>query len=394
MSASVKYWVLRGTALLISLCISSGFAAAAGGSHYIVTNDDIPSFFPTSVTFYTVAAGGVLTQAAQVFTGGFGIDGGYFGSNRVVVLDDASQQCVYASQAATGNVVGIVISTLEVGGTASGSATDTGLSNGIGLAMNAQYLYASFSDSNTIGTFQVQSGCSLMFVNDVKVGGLQGGIIEGMAVHGNILVATYGDGSIESFDISVGTPVSNGDKQNSTAYVKSQGSVYPTGVDISKNGKFALFGDTATSTVVEVSSISAGKLGKTVPFQLSKAINSSNILLSPDDTLLYVSNTQGDQVSAAFFNGETGDLTPGCASNKLRGYSSSWSYLASLALATTTGTGDLIYVAEFGSPSSIGMIRVNSSGGKCVLKETSDSPVTDSNSNGLLSIGAFPPRSF
>ena len=71
-----------------------------------------------------------------------------------------------------------------------------------------------------------------------------------------------------------------------------------------------------------------------------------------------------------------------------------WSYTASLAFEQTTGTGGMVYVAEFGAPSSIGEIEVTSSGGKCTLTESSKSPIADPNSPGLLSIGAFPPRPF
>ena len=49
-----------------------------------------------------------------------------------------------------------------------------------------------------------------------------------------------------------------------------------------------------------------------------------------------------------------------------------------------------MYVAEFGAPSSIAMIEVQSAGGKCALKELPNSPVADPNSSGLLSIGVFP----
>ncbi len=145
-----------------------------------------------------------------------------------------------------------------------GSTTDDGSANGIGLAMNQKYLYAGYTTSNTIGTFKVQPGCSLKFGNDISVAGLQGGAIEGMALHGNIMVVTYGDGSIESFNVSAGTPVSNGDLQNSTAFRKSQGATYPTSVEITQDGHFAVFGDTSSSTVVEVSDISSGKLSPTI----------------------------------------------------------------------------------------------------------------------------------
>jgi lactonase family protein with 7-bladed beta-propeller len=329
-----------------------------------------------------------------VQTGLSGIGGGYFAANRVVVLDSGSDECVYASNATSGEIVGIDVSSLEVGGSAYGSTTDTGITNGVGLAMNSQYLYASFTDFSTIGTFQVQPGCSLTFVSDISVAGLHGGIISAMGIHGNMLITTYNDGSIESFNISSGTPVANGDRQNSTAYLKSQGATYPNGVDITKDGHFAIFGDTSMSTSVEVSDISTGKLTKTVAYDLSGTINSSNILLSPDETLLYISNTQGDRITAAFFNASTGALASGCTSGALKGYVSAWSYLASLGLETTTGTGEVLYVAEYGTTSGIAMLQVTSTGGACSLAELSTSPVADPNSPGLLSIGTFPPRGF
>jgi 6-phosphogluconolactonase (cycloisomerase 2 family) len=389
MKMSVKTWLLR---VAVVLVVANGFAKNAGKPHYLVTNDDVPPRLSSGVTFYTVGADGVLTMKGQVLTDGVGIGGGYFAANRVNVLDSGNAECVYASEATSADVVGIVVKTLRLGGRARGSTTDTGSSNGIGLAMNAQYLYASFTDSSTIGTFQVKPGCKISFIGDLTVGGLHGGVIDGMAVHGNMLVGTYGDGSIESFNISAGMPVSNGDLQDSTG--SHGGNTYPSGIDITSDGHFAIFGDTSTSTVVEVSDISSGKLGPTVVYRLGKGISSSNILLSPDETLLYISNTQGDKITAAFFDKSTGKLSKGCSSGNLKGYVTDWSYLAGLALEKTTGTGGMVYVAEFGAPSSIGMIKVKSAGGKCTLKELPSSPVSDPNSPGLLSIGSFPPRPF
>jgi 6-phosphogluconolactonase (cycloisomerase 2 family) len=387
-----KFCLPPGTAVLIWVLFSGVFAAAAPQPHYLVTNDDVP--FGNGVTFYTVASNGLITLKEQVLTGGWGIGSGFFGANRIAVLKTGSEECIYASDAGTGDIAGIDVSTLQVGGLAFGSTTDAGTSNGIGLVLNSTYLYASFTDSNTIGTFTVQPGCSLTFLNDISVAGLQGGVINGMALHGKILVATYGDGSIESFDVSTGSPISNGDRQNSSAYLKSQGATYPNSVEITKDGQYAIFGDTSTATVVEVSNISSGKLGKTTVYSQRAPSNSSNILLSPDETLLYVSNTQGDTVSALFFNASTGKVSPGCASGKLRGYSRDWSYVSSLALKTNTGTGGVVYAAEFGSSNSIAMLQVTSTGGKCSLKEASSSPIADPNSPGLLSINNFPPRSF
>jgi 6-phosphogluconolactonase (cycloisomerase 2 family) len=386
--------LLRMTVVLVGLCVASGFAAAAGKPHYIVTNDDVPPINPTSVSFYTVGSNGLLTLKAKLPTGGIGIGGGYFAENRLNILDSGNQECVYAAEAESGDIVGVLVRTLTLGGTANGSPKDSGTTNGIGLAMNSQYLYASFTDYSTIGTFKVLPGCKLKFVGDISVIGLQGGTIDGMVIRGNMMVASYGDGSIESFNISGGVPVSNGDEQNSTASHDGTSNTYPNGIDITQDGHFAVFGDTSPLTVVEVSDISSGKLTPTVVYHLGNGINSSTILLSPDETLLYISNNQGDRITAAFFDKATGKLSKGCASNSLKGYVKDWSYLGALALENTTGTGGMVYVAEYGSPSSIAEIKVMSTGTSCTLEELPKSPVSDPNSPGLLSIGSFPPRPF
>ena len=380
--------------MLMVACMFSNLALAANATHYVVTNDDSTgNFIQNSVTFYSVSPSGELTFAKQVSIGVTGIGGGYFPSKRVVVLDSGSNQCVFATNAASGQIVGIDGS-LKVRTTVQGSPTDTGLSNGIGLALGSQYLYASFTDSSNIGTFQVGSDCALSFVGDVTTGGLQSGIIDAMAVHGDILVATYGDGSIESFNVSSGMPVSNGDKQNSTAAINAQGATYPSAIDITQDGHYAIFGDTSTSVSIEVSDISSGQLTTTRVYQSALSISSSNIMLSPDESLLYIVDTQGDRLSATFFNSATGTFSGGCTSGLISGYSQNWSYLAGLSLANNTGTGGEIYIAEFGNPASIAMVRVNSSGGHCSLAEAPGSPVADPNSPGLLSIASFPPRAF
>ncbi len=391
MKCCYRLWLLRLAALLCLAFPVRGMAAAAGSGPYLITNDDYP--FPTNgISFYSVGAGGTLKFQTPVELGGTGIGGGYFGENRLAVLNGTNDQCVYASEAATGDIVGVVVSTETVGGSATGSATDTGISNGIGLVMNTQYLYASFSDSSNIGTFAVEPGCTLSFLSDITVTGLASGTVNAMAIHGNLMIVSYTDGSVESFDISSGVPVSNGDKQNSNG--SKGGESYPNGIDITQDGHFAIFGDTSTSMQLEVSDISSGKLTPSVVYRFKGGINSSNVLLSPDETYLYISNTQSDAVTAVAFNNSTGVLTSGCTSGKLSGYVSAFSYLGSLALQQTTGNGGGVYVAEFGTTSGIGIVNLAVSGGVCTLSEASGSPKGDLYSAGLLSVGIFPPRSF
>jgi hypothetical protein len=382
------------TALLLGVCFLS-VSAVGGEAHYVITNDDVPPNLLNGISLFSIAADGQLTYQQSIRPGGFGIGGGYFGMDRVRVLDTAGVKCIYFSEANSGDIASIILPSGNVGAIVTGSSGDTGTSNGIGLALNSQYLYASFTDSNTIGTFQLQSNCGLTFVNDISVVGLQAGVIDAMAVHDSTLIATFGDGSIESFNIAGGTPVPNGDEQNSTAFTNSQGATYPSAVDITADGHFAIFGDTSTAATVEVSDISSGLLTTTVVYQSTAGISSSNIMLSPDESLLYVVSTQGDRLGAAFFDKNTGKLSGGCASGLLNGYVQNWSYLGGLTLATNTGTGEEAYIAEFGSPdSSIAEVRVSSMAGHCTLQEAPNSPAIDQYSSGLLSIATFPPRSF
>src|SRR5581483_3519718 len=305
------------------LCCFVAGSPLVAQTRYVVTNDDTGFPLPNGVSFFSEGSNGALTLQGQVNTHNWGIGGGYFGANRVVAANDGQEPCVFISQAVSGNIAGVLVNSLSLGGVVSGSTNDTGTSNGIGLAVQGDYLYASFTDSNTIGTFSIESGCNLTFLGDEQVSGLNGGIINAMATNGTLMVTTFTDGSIESFNIANGLPVSNNDEQLSTATVKSNDGTYANQVQITRNGHYAIFGDTSTGLVLEVSDLSSGQLSATKIFGSSKAISASNILLSPDETVLYAVNTQGDTVTAFWFNKYTGSLQYGCQSGPIRGQSQS-----------------------------------------------------------------------
>ena len=373
-------------AATIIFCLT-GASISFAQTRYVVTNDDIGFPLPNGASFFSEGANGALALQAQVNTHSWGIGGGYFGANRILSVSDGQQPCVYISQAVSGSIAGVTVNTLSLGGVASGSFTDTGQSNGIGLAAQGGYLYASFTDSNTIGTFSIQGGCSLTFINDTTVSGVNGGVINAMATNGALMIVTYTDGSMESFDISNGLPVSNGDAQLSTATLKTNSATYPNEIQITADSHYAIFGDTSTAVILEVSDISSGKLTPTKVYGSKKGISSSNILLSPDGTVLYVVDTQGDAVTAFAFEKNSGTLRYGCTSGPIRGQSASWSYLVHAALVSNSGNGGGVYLAEFGGTSGIALIHFNVANGTCTLQEDAASPFLDPNSTGLLSIG-------
>lgn len=379
-----------GTAVL---AFHAALVCAATSPHYLVTNDD--GLSANTATFYAIAADGSLSQKKIVKTGGTGIGGGLLADARVNLLHDKAQSCVYVSDGGSNDVAAIDVATLKRTGTFKAGDKDSGGFGGIGLASNQHYLYAGFDYSGTIATYKILKGCKLKFLEDVPSYGLNGGGPDGMAVHGSILVMTYEDGSVESFNIAKGVPVTNGDKMYSTA--SGQGDNRPAGVDITRDGKFAIFGDISGGTVIEVSDISSGKLTPTIVYTPGTGINSNNLELSPDESLLYISNSQGGTVTAANFDSTTGAVSEGCVSKTLRGFDQSWSLLGALALENNgVGTGSAIYVAEWGqnTGSGIGELRINANGSKCTLTERKASPFEDKHSPGLLSISSYPPRSF
>ncbi len=386
--------ILPAAAAVALVGIARLLAGAGAPMHFLVSNDDTGLVFPPStVTFYAVAADGSLTGPTRVSTAGNGIAGGYFGANRVLVAG-GPDSCIYASNAQSENIAGIDAHTRKLTATFHGSHADNRLArNGIGLAMSGRHLYAAFSGSGNIGAFQILPGCALQFVGDIHAQGLNGGMAEGMAIHDNLMVVAYGDGSIESFDIAGGTPVSNGDAQYSTGARDDRA---PDAVDITRDGRYAIFGDSSAGSAVEVSDISSGKLTPTAVYSLGAAWNSGSVRLSPDERVLYVSNSSAGRVTAAFFDKTTGKVRQGCTSSPLRGFYSKFTYVGGVATELATGSGGLLYVSEFGmgKRSFIGVLRFTPTATGCTLTETAGSPAAGSPGSALLSIGVYPPRPF
>jgi hypothetical protein len=125
---------------------------------------------------------------------------------------------------------------------------------------------------------------------------------------------------------------------------------------------------------------------------LGSGETSINVRLSPDETLLYLSEFSTGQVSAAFFDKTTGVLTFGCESPVLNGYRSQWVGTYTLQTKNTSGTGGVVYVAE--PDTDIGVVGVTASGGTCSFNEAAFSPVYEHHTISFESLAVFPPRAF
>lgn len=379
---------------------------------YIIVNQDQAYPYPNQVAILT--AGGTdtnptLTVQDQIYTGGYGSYGGFFGLPRVASAPDVNTNCVYVSNSGDNTVSALALNTLSFVGSYSGSLTDSGNPDGVGMAVNSSYLYAGYSASQTIGVFATSSGCGLTFLQDVPAAGQNGGGPTGIATNNNVLVVTYGDGSIQSFDVTHGIPVPNHDLQNSLGFAGPVGGLnsplgnIPNGVDISQDGRWAIFGDTSTLSLVEISSLFSlahTQLARTRPFYaLGTNVDAGDVHLSPDGTLLYAVNNESGTVTASFFNTATGLLTKGCTSPTLRNFNA-LPWYGQIVTRDTTGTGKVLYVVEQGRfvdeqgpPSAVGILTITVNGNTCSLAEAPGSPV-EVPLAGALSLGAYPPRPY
>jgi len=378
----------------------------------LIVNQDQGFPYPNQVA--VLLAGGTdtnptLTLTDQIYTGGFGSYGGFFGTPRVASAPDVNTNCVYVSNSGDNTISAMALNSLEFVGTFSGGVNDSGIPDGIGMAVSGNYLYAGYGDSQSIAIFSTSSGCGLTYLQSLPAPGKNGGSPTGIAVHNNILVVSYGDGSVQSFDVTHGIPVPNHDLQNSRGFagpvpgITSPLGNIPNGVDISQDGRWAIFGDTSTLSLVELSSLFSfahAQLNSTTPnYTLGNKVDAGNVHLSPDGTMLYMVNNESGTVTAAFFNSALGRLTKGCTSPPLTNFNF-LPWYGMIQTRDTTGTGKVLYVAEYGRfideqgpPSAIGILTITVNGNTCTLKEAPGSPV-EVPLTGTLSFGVYPPRPY
>jgi 6-phosphogluconolactonase (cycloisomerase 2 family) len=360
-----------------------GLAAVSfAASDQLITNDNVAESGGNSASFYRIGPNGRLTITATVKTGGTGTSSFKFVGD---VLHAQMKDCVYAGDAegptgvAPGDVAAIKQTTHKLAGTFRASQSDEG-SVGLAETPNGRYLFAAYTSSSNIASYRQVAGCKLKFLGEVNtVGGDVNTRIAGMRVapNGKYLITTYDypSRSIGSWKINAnGSLTFVGYEESDVAS--------PATVDITANSKYAVFGDTVGHTVVVAEILAGGSLGPVTHYVIPGGTETDNVLISPDGKWLYIANRVSGQFSAAPFNSSTGviDIANACTSNVLKNFGSTWHLLTGLAMRRATGTGSLLYGAEYNgvaSPSGIAIVAVKVKGGTCSLVETSASPASD-----------------
>jgi 6-phosphogluconolactonase (cycloisomerase 2 family) len=392
---------------LLALAVFFGAltATSLAGTKYIVTNDDNPN--GNSATIYSVADNGALSLAATVYTEGYGNGGGYFLSSRVSLLRSKVNNCAYVgdtygkNKVLPSDIAAIDMTTLTLAGRFPGFPLDSGVYFGIGLAEDptGTFLFASFTQSGTITTYQQGPGCQLKKLKQIIAFGAEHGIVDGMKVtpNGSFLIVSYADGTIGSFQIDGNTGALTLIHRYFQSDWHALGFPAATAIDITSDSRWVLFGDADGNgfPVVDVARIREdGTLTPTQDYAgFAFGLSSQNIWLSPDEKLLYISNTLSGQITAVPFDKESGTLNvpKACTSTLLNDFGT-WNTLGTVVGTSDSDTGSPLYAAEYGSnQTGIAVVKFSL---PCRFTEIPSSPAADPASAYLLSIGADPPRKF
>jgi hypothetical protein len=381
----MKRTLLFALAILSIISLLPTYTLAQSG-YYAITNNDPPGV-TNSATIFKLQ-GKSLNVVKNLSSGTNGNGGGAFDLPRIVIGKNGSTQCLFVVDAGNSDVASFQLPSLaKAGNYTDPNGNGSGFGNSMGLATRGNLLFVAYSVTQNIGVFQIGSGCKLSLQGTynavTSVAGLK------VTPDGKTLVVGYGFGEnlVDSFSIG-----QNGALTEHGPYASLNGAA---GVDITQDGKFAVFGDaTGGSTQIEVYPINAdGSLGKVTSFggdgSLGTGQDSSSVAISPNGKFIYVANNLSKQVTSLGFSESPLNLSyVGITTLQNGGQITS---IGGLTTASPSGNGGGLYVAEFDGDGLVGLLQINADGS---TKEVPGSPFDNGVSSSLLSVAAYPPRSF
>jgi hypothetical protein len=351
----------------------------------VITNNDIYRA-PNSATWMKLS-GSELKPVATLKTKGWGLGGGFFGTAAQAVVQVGSNVCVFIADPGSDDIAAFN-GTMYVGNYI--DPAGSGAYDGIALAVHGDQLYAGYSASVNIGVWSIKPDCALVLASSAA-NTPSWAPIDDLAVspNGKTLVVTYGEHDIDSFAIL-------GTKLKEKGPFPSAGNT--AGIDITSDSKYAIVADfSANQTQVEVFPLNwNSSLGPTDDYVVPQGgSNSNNVWLSPDETLLFVSNSNSAQITTLRFDEKAGAqhrLSFDCLTS-LNTAGGSF-YALGMATEETTGRGGFLYVAQAGrngGPSGIALLQIPQDG--CPA-EVSGSPFINSAGMWPVTLTAYPPRPF
>jgi sugar lactone lactonase YvrE len=372
---------------LFLLMVTCAIGAMAQGT-FVYTNNDRS---PNSVSAFSMAANGALTPVpgSPFPTGGTGsVFGGLIAANRITTA--IVKGILYAANSDSDNISAFSINPATGVLTAvAGSPFPTGfIASGLGISLattpNDQFLITADAGGILITIYSIAANGALTAVAGSPFDASPGGPLDGIKVtpDGKFLaVARINNNAVSMYSIS-----------SAGGLTSVPGSPFPAGglgmaagVDCNCSSKNLFVGEANFgSTIVSVQSIDAN--GALLPIPGSPFVgpgdNSNVVLLSPDDSKLFVSNRDSSSVTA-FNVAASGTLTLVPGSPFLAPGSFSPSGMA------TDQSGTFLYVADFNNQIIGFSIAANGA-----LSTIPGSPfIVFPGGFGLLSLAVFPSKS-
>ncbi|HKW74951.1 MAG TPA: MBG domain-containing protein, partial [Terriglobales bacterium] len=348
---------------------------AAPTANFVFVNNQAAT--GNSINGYSVAADGSLTALAgsPIAAGGLGANAVCSSVNRLAL--SAGNNLLFVSNGGDQTISAFQINPATGALTAAGAPVASGLTldacSGISLAATPDGQYLMASSNGQIKTFSIGAGGVLTAVSTAANSALPNAAMKisangkFLAVSNQTSVSVYainGDGSLTAV---AGSPFAE------------TGTATLAGLDFSSTSGL-LFGAeaSATSSLADAWTVAAnGALAAVTgsPFSIG-AINSSTVLLSPNDAFLFAANQGSSSVSA--FSVAGGSLT------SIGSFGSAASLHAPVGLATDR-SGTLLYVADdtFG----VAVFQVGLTGSLSQLGDTAISGAGQ-----VQALVAYPPR--
>jgi len=370
-------------AFAIAVIFSSTFTLGQSGN-YVVTNND-PSEAKNSASIFQLK-NKALRLVETLETNGLGGGGGSdYGTPRVVV----NEKCLFVGDAGSSDIASFQLPTLKKLGNYVDPSGNSNQDGTLALAARGSFLFAAYGVSANIGVWRIGSDCRLSLLGSYS----SSVAVTGMRVtpDGKTLVASYGypQEFVDSFSVS-----SNGVLTEKGPFQAS--GCCPAQVDITKDGKYAVFGSDAGVTQVYIFPINSdGTLGAGTVFggdgSLGEGFVASGVWLSPNEKFLFVSNNVTKQITSLAFDENPPTLSY-IGITTLRN-SAELTAIGGLTTSSPDGNGGAIYVAEDDSPAPglVGLLQVNPDG---TTTEAPGSPFSNGTTSVLFSLAAYPARSF
>ena len=391
---------MKRLALLLSLGVLVALLSTESFGQYVVTDDD-PAGAPNSSTIYKINSNGTLTQVKVLQTGGTGLGGGFFAEHGTTVTQNAT--CLFVVDAGSDDIAAFRASSFTRVGNFSNaalsfSASDAGGS--IALTPNGKYLYGGYSGSGNVGEWKVNSDCSLTFIGTYTPGGIQDEYSDILPTpDGKYLIIPQIDS--ESAELAAINPITGSLTDTSNVNWVSINSkcqtygCFPTGIDVTKDGKVAIFGDAAAAGPPSLltASISGGAFSNPKEWDMTNSCsvgNLNNPRLSYDaygtgNGLLYASGGYGTSgISSGIVTTNFSESTGLSGATHCFAHNAGGQNFDGLIQSCKLNTRDGIVVAEFFNDLST-FVFDRATGALVHIADT-----TDPQANGALSFSIYP----